>query len=401
MKNKNIEIPKAALQLMCRLEDAQKSCWVVGGCVRDSLMGKMPTDWDMTTFATPQEMTDIFADKRLLLAGLSHGTVGVIEDGQVYEITTFRLESGCSDHRHPDKVLFTDDIVQDLTRRDFTINAMAYHPQRGLLDCFGGQLDLQQGIIRCVGQPDMRFEEDALRILRALRFAAVLDFSIEQDTLRAMRQKAALLREISVERIWSELEKLLKAPAAGKVLSVCPKIFREILLEMPAIDTCDAEVLSKLPQDAVLRIIWLYGRLEKNAAPALKRLRCPNVAVQRAQVFHQLQMDAPSNTLELRYALNRFGEVVVEEYVLLRRLIDKTELSDNLKSAKAGCWKATQLCINGKELLDLGCPHGKEVGEVLEGLLKLCIEEKLDNTATVLRQEAQKQIAEIKNRKQK
>ena len=178
MQSKIVIAPEP-LELMRRLEAAGEECWVVGGCVRDSLRGVQPADWDMTTSAAPERMLQIFAGEHLITAGLRHGTVGVVRQGRVYEITTYRVESGTLDHRHPDHLFFTKDVQDDLARRDFTVNAMAYHPQRGLLDCFGGEQDLQQGIIRCVGQPALRFTEDALRILRALRFVAVLGFSLE------------------------------------------------------------------------------------------------------------------------------------------------------------------------------------------------------------------------------
>ena len=169
MMHSSLFIPEQPLSLLDTLEAAGEECWVVGGCVRDSLMGKTPSDWDMTTSATPQRMQQIFSDRSLLLAGVEHGTVGVIWDGKVYEITTYRVESGSGDHRHPDSLHFSSKIEDDLARRDLTINAMAYHPQRGLLDCFGGQQDLHDRVIRSMGPALLRFEEDALRILRALR----------------------------------------------------------------------------------------------------------------------------------------------------------------------------------------------------------------------------------------
>ena len=209
MMHSSLFIPEQPLSLLDTLEAAGEECWVVGGCVRDSLMGKTPSDWDMTTSATPQRMQQIFSDRSLLLAGVEHGTVGVIWDGKVYEITTYRVESGSGDHRHPDSLHFSSKIEDDLARRDLTINAMAYHPQRGLLDCFGGQQDLHDRVIRSVGPALLRFEEDALRILRVLRFQAVLGFTVEEQTEQAIARKAPLLDCISVERIWSELQKLL------------------------------------------------------------------------------------------------------------------------------------------------------------------------------------------------
>lgn len=184
MKNNQILLPPQVLHLIEQLEAAGEEAWIVGGCVRDSLMGKMPHDWDMTTSASTGRMKEIFSDKRLLLNGEQHGTVGVIEDGAVYEITTYRIESGCSDHRHPDSIRFTREIREDLSRRDFTINAMAYHPGKGLLDCFGGEEDIKNKIIRCVGDPKLRFEEDALRILRAVRFLRCWDFPFNRKAVK-------------------------------------------------------------------------------------------------------------------------------------------------------------------------------------------------------------------------
>ena len=244
--------PPQVLELMHRLEQAGESYWVVGGCVRDSLMGRTPGDWDMTTSALPQRMLELFADHRLVTAGLCHGTVGVVQDGSLYEITTYRLESGCSDHRHPDSVRFTAEIRQDLARRDLTVNAMAWHPQRGLLDCFDGRQDLSRRLIRCVGDSERRFEEDALRILRALRFASTLDFFLEEQTLSATCKQAPLLRRISAERIWTELRKLLEGAAALRVLEQAQPVLSQILPELA--NTQPQASFSSLLPDAVLRL---------------------------------------------------------------------------------------------------------------------------------------------------
>ena len=198
-------IPNSVLELMNRLEDAGYETWVVGGCVRDHLMGNTPHDYDCCTVATPEQMQELFAHRQLVLAGLKHGTVGVVTEDGVVEITTFRTEGGYLDSRHPDWVKFVRDVKEDLARRDFTVNAMAYSPRRGLCDPFGGQDDLKNGLLRAVGDPNQRFREDALRILRGLRFAARFGFEIEENTRRAMRTRIEGLDALARERVMVEL----------------------------------------------------------------------------------------------------------------------------------------------------------------------------------------------------
>ena len=383
MQSKIVVAPEP-LELMRRLEAAGEECWVVGGCVRDSLRGVRPADWDMTTSAAPERMLQIFAGEHLITAGLRHGTVGVVRQGRVYEITTYRVESGTLDHRHPDQLFFTKDVQDDLARRDFTVNAMAYHPQRGLLDCFGGEQDLQKGIIRCVGQPALRFTEDALRILRALRFVAVLGFSLEEQTVLAAQQKAELLQNISAERIWSELQKLLEAPFAPKALSICPAVWRQLF---PELQWGREVFLKDLPSDASLRLIWLYCQQEQNPQPAFLRLRTSRQEQQRAAALWALWQRKPKSAVQLRYALRDFGLQRVEEYRLLCD-IDPAEW----QRAKQGCWELRQLSIGGQQLIELGCPKGKAVGELLGQLLSLCIEGKLENTSCALQLEARRRI---------
>ena len=202
---KPVKIPADAAFLLEKLNQKGHEAYVVGGCVRDALLGRTPQDWDLCTSALPEETAAIFSDHKLVLDGLVHGTVGVVRNGVLYEITTFRTESGYADARHPDEVRFVRRIEEDLARRDFTVNAMAYHPEKGLVDCFGGKNDLQKGILRCVGDPDTRFHEDALRILRAIRFAAVYGLSLEEETARAALQLCPQLSRISAERIGAEL----------------------------------------------------------------------------------------------------------------------------------------------------------------------------------------------------
>ena len=219
MSRDTIRLPHDAYRLLQTLRAAGHSAYVVGGCVRDSLLGRLPGDWDICTSARPDQLRAIFHDQRLILTGEKHGTVAVVLHGKPYEMTTYRLDGNYHDHRHPDAVQFVDDLPRDLARRDFTINAMAYAPGKGIIDLYGGRDDLAAGMIRCVGDPAQRFAEDALRILRALRFSARLGFALDEATAAAALQARDTLQSVSAERIYTELDKLLAAPAAGKILS--------------------------------------------------------------------------------------------------------------------------------------------------------------------------------------
>ena len=392
--------PPQVLELMHRLEQAGESCWVVGGCVRDSLMGRTPGDWDMTTSALPQRMLELFADHRLVTAGLCHGTVGVVQDGSLYEITTYRLESGCSDHRHPDSVRFTAEIRQDLARRDLTVNAMAWHPQRGLLDCFDGRQDLSRRLIRCVGDSERRFEEDALRILRAVRFASTLDFFLEEQTLSAACKQAPLLRRISAERIWIELRKLLEGPAALRVLEQAQPVLSQILPELANIQLQAG--FSSLPPDAVLRLSWLCLQARAEPEAVLRRLRCSNADCRRAHALAEVAKQSPDTVLGLRTALRDFGIDAVQDWLSLIRAEDETRANDlcgALAVAQQGCWKRSELQIDGKQLLALGCPRGKELGNLLEELFELCLQDRLENRPQALRQKASQLLEQRKGEK--
>ena len=211
------EIPKYVRDVLTALETAGYEAWCVGGCVRDTLLGRTPGDWDVTTNALPEETMTVFG-AHAFPTGLKHGTVTVRADHQSVEITTYRVDGAYHDHRRPDSVAFTESLKEDLRRRDFTVNAMAMDLRGELRDPFGGQADLKAGVLRCVGEPDRRFDEDALRILRGLRFAAVLGFVLEPDTAAGIHRNRGLLRDIAAERIQAELWKLLCGNAAAEVL---------------------------------------------------------------------------------------------------------------------------------------------------------------------------------------
>ena len=238
-----ISIPAAASRLLGALRRAGFEAYVVGGCVRDSLLGRTPGDWDICTSARPEQVRTVFSAYRQILTGEKHGTVAVIVGGTPYEITTYRVDGQYHDSRHPDAVQFVPQVqpdlarLEDLKRRDFTINAMAYAPGEGLIDLYGGRSDLHACLMRCVGDPEERFAEDALRILRAVRLAAQLDFALEKATERAALDMRQSIQNISAERIYTELDKLLAALAAGKVLSRYGRILAGAVPEIePCID---------------------------------------------------------------------------------------------------------------------------------------------------------------------
>ena len=220
-----MKLPGGVREAMARLEKAGYAVWLVGGCVRDALRGQTPHDYDLTTSARPEELLRLFADRPCVLAGLSHGTVAPVFDRTPIEITTFRREGPYADHRRPGSVCFVDSLEEDLSRRDFTINAIAWHPSRGLRDPFGGELDLDRRLIRAVGEPDLRFEEDALRLLRALRFAARFSFSVEERTARALRSRASTLSLIALERITDELRGFFSLASCGPLFAAFPEVF--------------------------------------------------------------------------------------------------------------------------------------------------------------------------------
>ena len=227
-----MDMPKNVDTAINLLQSAGFEAYAVGGCVRDSLLGKTPNDWDITTSAKPENMKSVFADFHCIDTGIKHGTVTVVIDGEPLEITTFRLDGEYEDNRHPKSVTFTSNLGADLGRRDFTVNAMAYSNKPGTVDLFGGQNDLKNKIIRCVGDPDRRFNEDALRILRALRFASALDFEIEEKTAQSLLKNCALLGNISEERIAKELLKLVCGKGAKRILTDLAPVLFELLPEL-------------------------------------------------------------------------------------------------------------------------------------------------------------------------
>ena len=283
-----LTLDPGAAALLDALHAAGYAAYAVGGCVRDSLLGRTAHDWDLCTSALPQQVMELFGTEQCIPTGLQHGTVTIKYGGQLYETTTFRTEGSYTDGRHPDAVQFVPDVREDLARRDFTINAMAYNATEGLVDPFGGQADLQNGLLRAVGEPQQRFTEDALRILRLYRFAARFGFALDAATARAARQLAPHLDCISAERIQEELAKLLAAPQPGAYLEpavlavVLPELTPESLTAAkPVVDACPAG-----EENLPVRWAALLGALgEADTRRVLKRLRCSNASIEETAVL--------------------------------------------------------------------------------------------------------------------
>ncbi len=283
-----LTLDPGAAALLDTLHAAGYAAYAVGGCVRDSLLGRTAHDWDLCTSALPQQVMELFGTEQCIPTGLQHGTVTIKYGGQLYETTTFRTEGSYTDGRHPDEVQFVPDVREDLARRDFTINAMAYNEAEGLVDPFGGQKDLQNGLLRAVGEPQQRFTEDALRILRLYRFAARFGFALDAATARAARQLAPHLDCISAERIQEELAKLLAAPQPGAYLE--PAVLAVVLPELtPEALTAATPVMDACPAgEKNLPVRWaaLLGALgETDTRRVLKRLRCSNACIEETAVL--------------------------------------------------------------------------------------------------------------------
>ncbi len=400
----NITLDPGAAVLLERLHGAGFAAYAVGGCVRDSLLGRSPHDWDLCTSALPQQVMTLFGEERCIPTGLQHGTVTVKQGGELYEITTFRTEGSYTDGRHPDEVRFVPDVTEDLARRDFTINAMAYSPAEGLIDPFGGRQDLQQGLVRAVGVPEQRFEEDALRIMRLYRFAARYGFAIDPATAAAADALSGRLPCVSVERIEEELTKLLCAPAPGAYLA--PQMMAVVLPELsaPALETACTQ-LDRCPageQGLTVRLAVLLASLgEAGARAVLKRLRCSNACVdQTSQLVREQALcperDPASRRLQAKQLLGALG---LEQLARLTALCtalrpeDAEILAALYEQAQAlecaqVCCRVSQLAVNGRDLMAAGIPAGRGLRTVLETLLDEVMQETLPNVRTALLERA-------------
>ena len=430
----NIRLDAGAAALLARLHGAGYAAYAVGGCVRDSLLGRTPQDWDLCTSARPEQVLALFGEGQCIPTGLQHGTVTIKYGGQLYETTTFRTEGAYTDGRHPDEVHFVPDVRQDLARRDFTINAMAYNDAEGLIDPFGGQQDLQQGILRAVGDPATRFEEDALRILRLYRFAARFGFAIDPPTGQAARALCAHLDCVSVERIEEELSKLLAAPAPAAYLD--EKILKVIIPELsapalqaakPVVDACPAGTENLPVRWAAL----LMSLGEDGTRKALKRLRCSNALIEETAVLvrgmggsggrfllghekgHSIALptacgsrvppqrtvlgetstapgQAPAahdTVIRIRKLLGRYDLHTVQRLAALGAAMEPEQAADFAAQAELAaqldadgvCCRVSQLAVNGRDLMAAGIPAGPGLRRTLEALLDAVIRGQLPN----------------------
>ena len=392
-----IRMDEGAAELLDTLHRAGYAAYVVGGCVRDSLLGLTPHDWDLCTSALPQQVMELFGAQRCIPTGLQHGTVTVKQSGALYEITTFRTEGTYTDGRHPDEVHFVPDVREDLARRDFTINAMAYNEKEGLVDPFGGQADLQSGIVRAVGVPRQRFTEDALRILRLYRFAARFGFAIDPPTAQAAQELCAHLDCVSVERIEEELAKLLSAPAPAAYLDekilgvVLPELTSEALAAAkPVVDACPAGA-ENLP----IRLAALLLSLgEDGIRRTLKRLRCSNALIEEAAVLVREAVPGVPVSLNIyaRRLLGKYNLCTVQRIAALgtalrpERAADFAALSELAEQLDADgvCCRVSQLAVNGRDLMAAGVPAGPGIRKVLEALLDSVIREEYPNERQAL-----------------
>ena len=392
-----IRMDEGAAELLDTLHRAGYAAYVVGGCVRDSLLGLTPHDWDLCTSALPQQGMKLFGEEKCIPTGLQHGTVTVKQGGGLYEITTFRTEGTYTDGRHPDEVHFVPDVREDLARRDFTINAMAYNAKEGLVDPFGGQADLQSGILRAVGVPHQRFTEDALRILRLYRFAARFGFSIDPPTAQAAQELCAHLDCVSVERIEEELAKLLSAPAPAayldeKILSVVlPELSPEALAAAkPVVDACPAG-----EQALPVRLAALLLSLgEDGTRRTLRRLRCSNACIEETAVLVREAVSGVPVSLNIyaRRLLGRYNLCTVQRLAALGTALQPehaadfaalSELAERL-DADGVCCRVSQLAVNGRDLMAAGVPAGPGIRKVLEALLDGVIREEYSNERQAL-----------------
>ena len=441
--------PEDALTLLNRFHTAGYSAYVVGGCVRDSLLGQKPKDWDICTSALPSEMAQVFKGWHVVETGLKHGTLTVVVNHQPYEITTYRIDGAYTDHRHPDEVTFVRELREDLRRRDFTVNAMAWSPETGLVDCFGGMDDLEQRLIRCVGEPAERFGEDALRMLRALRFASVYGFKIENHTADVLRSMANDLSGIAKERIQVELTKMLCGQQAMDILRSFSSVITTVLPELAPMvgfsqktpyhrwDVWEHSIraVDAVRPEPALRWTMLLHDSGKPAAfttdengighakghqrisadiadRVMAELRLDNSTHDRVRLLvesHDIEM-RPDKRLLLRQ-LNRFGEPMVRDLIEVHRAdrlakgtipvqevadwVEQMEQALNGLLAEQPCYTLKQLTVSGQDLIGIGFRPGKSLGETLNQLLNAVMEGDCPNEPSALLAYAKNLMGEV------
>lgn len=411
-----IALPKDVKHIIDVLMENGYEAYAVGGCVRDSILGRVPGDWDITTSALPMQVKGLF--RRTVDTGIQHGTVTVMLGRNGYEVTTYRIDGKYEDSRHPESVEFTPKLEEDLKRRDFTINAMAYNDEHGIVDIFDGVGDLHRKIIRCVGNAHDRFDEDALRILRAVRFSAQLGFGIEENTARAAKELAVNLKKISSERIHTEFNKMLKS-AHPDYFSVADAIgIMEIVLPeyhvMSAEDKAFVGALAKecaclLPERYAAMLFMSGGYSEEDPADtakrALKRLKLDNDTINTASMLLRFGMlEITDDESRIRHIIYETGDKNILRILDFRAAYEKcigNDITDvrrmydicNMIFERGDCVSLKNLAITGRELIAMGVPAGRQMGEILNSLLMLV----LDNPQLNDREQLSKEALKILN----
>lgn len=428
-----IQLPDKVHKIIETLTAAGYEAYAVGGCIRDSMLGRVPNDWDITTSAAPENVKSLFS--RTVDTGIKHGTVTVLMDREGFEVTTYRIDGIYEDGRHPKEVTFTASLKEDLRRRDFTINAMAYNEQTGLVDLFGGMQDIERGMIRCVGNAEERFTEDALRMLRAVRFSAQLGYGIEEDTKKAIRKLAPNLKRISAERIQAELVKLVVSDHPDYLRTACETGITEQIL--PEFDLCMRtpqnnphhcysvgehilHAMTEVEPDKVLRLGMLFHDIgkpqtltvdgegithnkghaevgEKLTGQILRRLKFDNDTIRKVTKlvrYHDQKVEASPGGV--RRAVNRMGDDIFRMLFAVK-YADILAQSDHMREEKLKelayiqtlyeesrrkqeCMSLKDLAVTGTDLIALGMPPGKEIGALLNKLLVIVLEEPERNT---------------------
>lgn len=439
-------LPPQVLTAISMLEAQGFSCHIVGGCVRDMLLGRTPSDYDLTTDALPWQMEQVFASCRTIETGIAHGTLTILLDGMALECTTYRVDGSYSDGRHPDQVRFAPTLEEDLARRDLTVNAMAYHPRLGLTDPFGGQRDLERCILRCVGDPERRFTEDALRILRCIRFASVLGFAVEPETAGAVHRLRQRLELISRERIRVELDKLLCGAYAAEILCGYGDVLFVFIPELaPCLGfeqhsryhcydvwTHIAHTVGAAPRDPLLRLTMLLhdagkpdcftqdpdgtghfkGHAARGAALAaqiLPRLRYDRHTCTQVTELIAWHAEKLRSRAAIRHALSRLGEAQffrlievmcadnsAKQPFCLEELPGLLEAGDYARALlEAGaCLTLKQLAVDGRDMAAIGA-RGRQIGQLLQGLLDAVLEEQAENDRGQLLELAQTYLGEL------
>ncbi len=422
-----IQLPQAVQEIIQTLQQNHYEAYAVGGCVRDSILGREPDDWDITTSASPKEVKALF--RRTIDTGIEHGTVTVMIDKCGYEVTTYRIDGKYEDGRHPTEVTFTANLKEDLLRRDFTINAMAYNDEEGLVDVFGGMEDIEAKVIRCVGEPEARFTEDALRLMRAIRFAAQLGYTIEENTRNAMKKIAGNLSKISAERIQVELVKTLISPNPGMLRDAyelgLTKVFMpefDLAMKTPqnnkhhlyTVGEHSMRTVESIRSDKVLRLTMLlhdlgkphcisvdedgmehyydhYIKSEEIARTILHRLKFDNDTIYNVCILVRSHDERIEPGLRcMRRAIARIGEGAFPELFEVqeadisaqsdyKKEIKLSRLRQNIKDyeeikERNQCVTVANLAVNGKDLIAHGMKPGKEIGSILKAMLEDVIE---------------------------